>query len=186
MAKAGIPPFVLRRYVCQQSALALGIIFKNYSRSSSSFLLKRRPHQRCVSMPQTDSCRFGDDYQIFRSSQLHMRNSEYSSNHLRPWACPGDRSAREGLPRFAVAIGIRKAGRVSSLHTEPQGEGRLEVSCSYGRAVAKIVCPRVTLKCNTQRAGLLSLVTGDGYNSIPITLLRTTLHFFFTQVCWHF
>jgi hypothetical protein len=23
------------------------------------------------------------------------------------------------------------------------------------------------------------------YNSIPITLLRTTLHFFLTQVCWH-
>ena len=35
-----------------------------------------------------------------------------------------------------------------------------------------------TLKCNTQRAGLLENFgfLEDGYNSIPITLLRTTLH----------
>ncbi|PSS08614.1 hypothetical protein M430DRAFT_187513 [Amorphotheca resinae ATCC 22711] len=42
----------------------------------------------------------------------------------------------------------------------------------------------MTLKCNTQRAGLLDYFgfLRDRYNSIPIILLRTTLQLFFSQV----
>jgi hypothetical protein len=53
------------------------------------------------------------------------------------------------------AIGIRKAGQVANLHIEPLGERKGECACSYGRAVAKIVCDSfqsMTLKCNTRRA----------------------------------
>lgn len=94
-------------------------------------------------------------YQVFGPSLLHMRNSEYSSNHLRPRP-PGWVT---GLPvrvrrHSTSAIGIRKAGQVSILHIEPSGERKGESACSYGRAVAKTVCAlrSMTLKCNTQRA----------------------------------
>lgn len=65
---------------------------------------------------------------------------------------------------------------------------------SYGRAVAKIVCTiffGTTLECNTQRARILRFTfffgpqgwegkvnVGDGYNSIPITLVGMVLQLF--------
>ena len=48
----------------------------------------------------------------------------------------------------------------------------------------------MTLKCNTQRAvsfGRLFWGLGDTYNSIPITLLGTTLHLiFFRYALWRY
>ena len=54
---------------------------KSFGRAFFFFSLsKRRPLQRCVSMPQTDMCWSTHTYQIcFQIVPLHMRNSEYSS-----------------------------------------------------------------------------------------------------------
>lgn len=62
-------------------------------------------------------------------------------NSPRPWP-PGKVT---GLPArvrrdFTSAIGIRKAGQVSTLLSSPCGTRKRESACSYGRAVAKIVC----------------------------------------------
>lgn len=75
-----------------------------------------------------------------RVASLHMRNSEYSSNHLPPVLLLGrsDRSAREGSARYRVCNWHQKSRASRSSHTISVGKGRVLVS--YGRAVAKIVC----------------------------------------------
>jgi hypothetical protein len=74
---------------------------------------------------------------------MHMRNSEYSSSYLLP---PPPRGVN-GLPVRVrrdptSAISIRKAGQVSSYISPPCGERKGSSACSYGRAVAKIVCAK--------------------------------------------
>lgn len=86
------------------------------------------------------------------------------------------------------------------LASEKQGKSLLTYQLLVGREKGRVLVPMgeplrrlcvETLKCNMQRAGLLDHLAfpGDGYNSIPITLLRTALHhssfsgasFFFNQ-----
>ena len=91
---------------------------KSFGRAFFFFSLsKRRPLQRCVSMPQTDMCWSTHTYQIcFQIVPLHMRNSEYSSPSPSLRSCLLEGGARRQVcPRgfgaiFASAIGIRKAG----------------------------------------------------------------------------
>ena len=141
-------------------------------------------------MPQTDTCRFSSQLSgLWAAPYAYEKFGVlFKSPRPRPpgWVTGLPARVRRHL---TSAIGIRKAGHASTLHIEPPGERKRESVCSYGRAVAKIVCAlrSMTLKCNTQRASFPSLrCLGDEYNSIPITLLRTALHHFPTQVsCLH-
>jgi len=106
-------------------------------------------------MPQTDTCRLSS--QISGLSAVPYAYEKFGvlfkSSRPRPlgWVTGLPARVRRHL---TSAIGIRKAGQVSILHIEPSGERKGESACSYGRAVAKIVCAlrSMTLKCNTQRA----------------------------------
>ena len=73
---------------------------KKFHQVQVRFLLsfsKRRPLQRCVSMPQTDMLLIQSQLSDLWIVLLHMRNSEYSSNHLVPFPPRKvNRSAREG------------------------------------------------------------------------------------------
>ena len=85
----------------RQAKTAIRVTTSKSLKSSDRILIsffKRRPLQRCVSMPQTDMLLIQSRLSGLRIVILHMRNSEYSSNHLVPFP-PGkvNWSAREGL-----------------------------------------------------------------------------------------
>lgn len=100
-----------------------------------------------------------------------MRNSEYSSTHLPPLCL---RAHWKGLPArvwrdLTSAIGIRKAGQDGGqggrkvLLSRAISFGPVPQACTYGRAVAKIVCAAcMILECNTQRAILLVTFVAGG------------------------
>ncbi len=111
---------------------------------------------------------------------LHMRNSEYSSHHLQSFSSgESDRSAREGSAWLHVCNWHQKSRASVSTYLFTRGERRKRLLVPMGEPLRRLCVrsDRTTLKCNTQRAGfLVTSVPWDGYNSIPITLLRTTLH----------
>jgi len=117
-------------------------IFSSCAPKALSFLSKRRPHQRCVSMLQTDTCASSvSDLRI-----IYPAYEKFGVIFKPPHSLPRKvhRSAGNGPACFTSAIGIRKAGRILSLYTPSSlGRGRRgRVVRSYGRAVAKIVYAR--------------------------------------------
>jgi hypothetical protein len=81
-----------------------------------------------------------------------------------------------------LQLASEKQGKSRTYISTPRGKRKGENACSYGRAVAKIVCAQAR-HLSAIRSVLVSQSLRwlrDGYNSIPITLLRTTLHPFFS------
>jgi hypothetical protein len=108
-------------------------------------------------MLQTDTCGFSSQLSGPRTVLLHMRNSEYSSKSPRPWP-PGKVT---GLPArvrrdFTSAIGIRKAGQVSTLYIVSLWDEKMgECLFLWEGRCEDCVCASMTLKCNTQCASRL-------------------------------
>jgi hypothetical protein len=134
-------------------------ISQNLSTSvfSSSFSLKRRPLQHCVSMLQTDMSLMKVTISDLRIVYFAYEKFGVLFNSPRPWP-PGKVT---GLPArvrrdFTSAIGIRKAGQVSTLYIVSLWDEKMgECLFLWEGRCEDCVCASMTLKCNTQCASRL-------------------------------